>query len=210
MVTQYERDQIARAMRDRRLYALVASATEALDILRDEDHRRPIVGLLEEALEPYSIESLRRAVAWADEDAARRQKEADRIEAGKRAFAELPDAPPRRQCEVHVARDQGRWTDFGRCEKVATRIVMDEKNRRERCLCTVHATEFARGETPGTGFGRIGSGADVPTHESWYRIKGWCMAPDPAPADRRRAQRFCAVKVDQGTGRHEGKEHRFQ
>lgn len=199
MVTQYERDQIARANAARRLLALVEAASSVTD---------PSPELIE-ALKPYDIEQMRRGVAYYNEDDARRQRELDRIEEGKRAFAELPDAPERRQCEVHVARDMGRWTDFGRCEKVATRVVMDWKAKRERCLCTIHAQEFARGQTPGTGFGKIGTREDVPTHESWYRIKGWCMAPDPAPADRRRPTRYCRVKVDQGTGRHEGKEHKF-
>ena len=208
MTTQWERDQIARQARDRRLLALLEAATAAVEAVEDDDLSADLRAALA-AYGPEAITGLRVSVEWADREDAHRKREQERIEAGKRAFAELPDAPERRQCEAHVARDMGRWTDFGRCENTATRIVMDWDAKRERVVCTIHAKEFARGEKPGTGFGRIGDGKEKPTHESWYRIKGWCMEPDPIP-DPRKPQRFCRVRVDTGSGRHEGKGHRFQ
>lgn len=206
MTTQFERDQMRRATEARRLLALIDAATAALPAVEDPDSADD----LRKALKAYpDAESMRSSIKWYDREDERRAAEgAARVEAGERAFAELPDAPERRQCEVHVARDMGRWTDFGRCEKQATRIVMDYDAKRERCLCTLHAKEFARGDKPGTGFARIGTKEDVPTHESWYRIKGWCMAPDPHP-DARKPVRYCRVKVDTGRGTHEGKEHKF-
>lgn len=190
-----------RAMRTRRLYALVAAATavvEAPDVPAG-------INLLAEALEPYDLPSLLSEVAYADREDARRHAEADKVEAGERAFAELPDAPPRMQCEVEVARDMGRWTDFGRCEKAANRIVMDYDNHRERCLCAVHAKAFVTtGKMP-----TISGWTKTATRESWYRIKGWCMAPDPKQ-DPRKPRSYCKVKVEIGTGRHEGREHKFQ
>jgi hypothetical protein len=206
MTTQYERDMIAREVKTRRLHALVEAATASLPAIGD-----PLLANdLRDALAPYSLPGLRGEVEWADRAAASRQAEADRVERGLRALEELPDAPPRRQCEAYVARDMGRWTDFGRCEKTATRIIMDVAAvpRRERCVCSIHAKEFARDGRAGTGFGRIGTGKEEPTSADWYRVKGWCMVPDPNP-DPRKPERFCVVRVDMGNGHHHGKEHKW-
>jgi len=204
MTTQWERDQIARGNKTRRLLALVEAATAALPTIEDpgcaDDLRR--------ALDSYNLAGLRRDVAYYDEEDARRQREVEVIEKGKREFEELPDAPERLQCEAHVARNMGRWTDFGRCEKAATRVIMDWAAKRERVVCTIHAKEFVTTGRAGTGFERIGRGTQTATHESWYRIKGWCMSPDPHP-DPRKPTRYCRVRVDTGSGQHEGKEHRW-
>lgn len=206
MTTQYERDSIRRANEARRLLALIDAATSALPAIEDPDSQRDLAV----ALKAYpDLDTMRRSVAYYDKEDARRQRDEDRIVEGKRRYEELPDAPPRRQCEAHVARDQGRWTDFGRCEKVATRIVMDYDAKRERCLCTTHAKEYVTDGKAGTGFNTLGKpGVEPKTHESWYRIHRWCMAPDPNP-DARKPQRFCSVRADIATGRHDGKEHRF-
>jgi hypothetical protein len=205
MVTQFERDQMRRAKEARRLLALLEAATAVLPAIEDPDSAED----LRKALSEYHIENLRSSLVWADREDARREAEEAKVAEGKRAFDELPDSPPRRQCEAHVARDMGRWTNFGRCEKAANRIVMDWTSKRERCLCSLHAKEFVTTGKAGTGFNVIGkAGVEEPTHESWYRIHGWCMEPDPKP-DPRKPARYCKVKVEIGSGRHEGKDHRY-
>lgn len=196
---------MARAKRTRALAALVEAATDSLSAIEDPDLRQQV----EEALKPYSLSDLRSSIAWADREDAQRAAAEAKVAEGERRLAELPDAPPRMQCEAHVARDQGRWTEFGRCEKQATRIVMDYDAKRERVACTIHAKEFVTTGKAGTGWDVIGTHRSSPTRESWYRIKGWCMAPDPRP-DPRKPQRFCRIKVETGNGRHDGKEHKFQ
>ena len=62
MTAQFERDQIARGMRTRRLYALVAAAGDALSAIEDPALR----AALRAALEPYDRAALIRDVAYYD------------------------------------------------------------------------------------------------------------------------------------------------
>jgi hypothetical protein len=202
MTTQFERDQMRRGKEARRMLALLEAGAAQPD---------PSPALIE-ALAAYRIEDYRSSVSWADREDAHRAAAEAKVAEGERRFAELPDAPPRMQCGAAVARDQGRWTEFGRCEKVANRIVMDYDNHRERVLCSGHAREFVTtGKAPGIGWADAAHNGKYGgvTHESWYRIKGWCMEPDPRP-DPRKPTRYCTVKVDKGRGTHPEKEHKFQ
>lgn len=213
MTTQFERDMLAREQRTRQLSDLVEAATAALSAIEDPDLARD----LQEALKPYDLKNLRSSIEYYNREKARREEDERRAAEGARFFEELPDAPPRMQCHTQVARDMGRWTDFGRCEKPATRVVLDRANRRERVCCTIHAKEWAQkgGEVDpywwydhpshlirdeGTAYQK---GNPVETHRSWYRMQGWCMAKRVSDGA------YCKVRVDKGSGKHEGKEHRF-
>jgi hypothetical protein len=209
MTTQLERDMLRYERDARRLYALVDAATAVYKSVEDTDLR----SALGKALQAYDLPALARSVAHYNVEAERRRADEEAHAASLRLFDELPDAPPRMQCHAQVARDMGRWTNFGRCQKPATRIVMDREARRERVLCTIHAKEWADKVKVDEGWwydGRAwlakpgdkwGRGNEVETSPHWYRAQGWCMEKQDG--------KFCKVRVDKGTGRHEGKDHRF-
>ena len=207
MTTQWERDSIARGKSNARLLALVEAAHAALASVEDPDSADD----LREALKPYDLKQLRDGAAYYNREEARRRAEEQAVADSLRLFDELPDAPPRMQCHAQVARDMGRWTQFGRCEKPATRVVLDREARRERVVCTIHAKEWATVRSikdhgwydhPNNLRGHIGNpGNSRETHESWYRGQKWCMVKS--------GNDYCKVRVDIGSGKHEGKEHKF-
>lgn len=162
--TQYERARRARAQEAREKLALLEAANDSLDTLQTsspELYRR-----LAAALFFFNLDTARANVAYHDKEDQREQDEEDRKAAANLSFEELPDAPYRVQCQIDVARDQGRWTQFGRCENAAKKIVYNQKDKTERCLCTVHAKEFVL-----RGFSSFGKWHDLPSHESWARVK---------------------------------------
>lgn len=216
MTTQFERDMERHDRETMRDLALVEAATKALDHIEDEEVRAE----LDRALQSWSLKNLRAGAEYVMKRRAEKQAEVERKQAGSRLFEELPDAPPRMQCHAQVARDMGRWTDFGRCEKPATRIVLDRAARRERVLCMIHAKEWADRECSSrpvdpywwydhpshllkTDAPSYARGNPVETSPHWYRGQGWCMAKRVSDGA------YCKVRADKGSGKHEGKEHRF-
>lgn len=181
-----------RANEARRLLALVEAATDVVDRWDAKDRQA-----LRKALGPYPLKTMREGAAYYDKIDAQRRAEVDQVETGKRAFEELPLAPPRMQCATEVARNMGRWTDFGRCDNVGQYVVFDRAAKLERVACRQHALKFVTNGRPS-----MSGWSKRPTHESWYRIKGFCMEPGPPGT-------FCKVKVEIGTGKHPGKEHVF-
>lgn len=197
MTTQYERDMIAREARTRKLHALVYAATVALEHL--PPHGAARADLLR-ALEPYSLRDLNRDVADADKRAAERRAAEEALAGARRAFEELPDAPPRLQCEAEVSHVLGLMIDFDRCGNEAKRIILDPEARRERAVCVIHARKVLEDGKPQFGWYDATYRGDQRTHTSWYRMKGWCM--------ERVGDRYCKVRVEVGTGLHPGKAHR--
>lgn len=162
--TQYERDRRAMAQEARQKLALLEAANDSLDTLQASSPA--LYTRLAAALFFYSLDAARVNVAYHDKQDRREQEEEDRKTEANLSFEELPDAPYRVQCQIEVGRDQGRWTQFGRCENAAKKIVYNQKDKTERCLCTVHAKEFAL-----RGISSFGKWHDLPSHESWARVK---------------------------------------